>query len=171
MRNWVYQKRSAAMLALLTLVFFSANIQAQDAPRAQNRQPPFSLTIRAKEGEIKSGSLIWVDATVESKSNHAVLVYQATSGDMDQGGWVYQIDIRNELEGTPPKTKYAHGLGAGGSGGYVRLDPGKTLVHSVNVSKLYDLNPPGKYTIQFGRFDRETKTLVRSNTVTVTVTP
>jgi len=62
-------------------------------------------------------------------------------------------------------------IGVGGSGGYLRLHPGKTLVHRVNVSKLYDLSRPGLYTIQFRRLDEESKTLVKSNSAKVRVKP
>jgi hypothetical protein len=41
----------------------------------------------------------------------------------------------------------------------------------ISVSDLYDLSKPGQYTIQVRRWDDETKTWVKSNTLTVTVTP
>jgi hypothetical protein len=34
----------------------------------------------------------------------------------------------------------------------------------------YFLNEPGKYTVQAQRYDEESKTLVKSNVITVTVT-
>ena len=36
---------------------------------------------------------------------------------------------------------------------------------------LYDMSRPGDYTIQVSHFDDETKTWVKSNKITVTVTP
>lgn len=52
-----------------------------------------------------------------------------------------------------------------------QTEAGKTMADRVNVSKLYDLNQPGKHTIQFERLDAEIKTFVKSNEITVTVTP
>jgi hypothetical protein len=39
------------------------------------------------------------------------------------------------------------------------------------VSRLYDLSKPGKYTIQVTRRDDASKTIVKSNPITVTITP
>jgi hypothetical protein len=39
------------------------------------------------------------------------------------------------------------------------------------VSRLYDLSKPGKYAIQVTRPDLGSRTLVKSNAVTVTITP
>lgn len=51
------------------------------------------------------------------------------------------------------------------------MKPGETMTDRVNVSKVYDLTQPGRYTIQFQRLDPETKTFVKSNEITVTLRP
>jgi C4-type Zn-finger protein len=38
------------------------------------------------------------------------------------------------------------------------------------LTKLHDLSRPRKYTVQIERFDESTKSFVKSNKVTVTVT-
>ena len=48
---------------------------------------------------------------------------------------------------------------------------GEERTQVVSVSDLYDLSKPGQYTIQVRRWDDDTKTWVKSNTITVTVTP
>jgi hypothetical protein len=50
------------------------------------------------------------------------------------------------------------------------LLPGKTITEEIIVNKLFDLSTPGTYTVQVRRMDNETKTLVISNTIKVTVT-
>ena len=45
-----------------------------------------------------------------------------------------------------------------------------TLTDTIDLNKLYDLQP-GKYTIQVERLDEDGKTVVKSNTITVNVTP
>ena len=57
------------------------------------------------------------------------------------------------------------------SGGSTKMKPWETMTDRVNVSKLYDLTQPGRYTIQFQRLDPETKTFVKSNEITVTLRP
>jgi hypothetical protein len=39
------------------------------------------------------------------------------------------------------------------------------------VSRMYDLSKPGKYTIHVTRYDYASKTIVKSNPITVTITP
>jgi hypothetical protein len=41
----------------------------------------------------------------------------------------------------------------------------------IALNDFYDLSAPGQYTIQVRRWDDETKTWVKSNTLTVTVSP
>jgi len=89
---------------------------------------------------------------------------------MDQGGWVYFADVCAE-EGDPPApTLYELTLSGVRSGGFIKLIPGKSSIDQVNVSKLYDLSRPGKYRIKLQRFDEQTKSLVMSDGITVTVT-
>jgi hypothetical protein len=49
--------------------------------------------------------------------------------------------------------------------------PAEERTQIIVVNDLYDLRQPGQYTIQVRRWDDETKTWVKSNTITVTVTP
>ena len=53
----------------------------------------------------------------------------------------------------------------------MRLLPGESWRDLILMKNLYDLSQPGQYTIQVRRWDDETKTWVKSNTLTVTVTP
>lgn len=39
------------------------------------------------------------------------------------------------------------------------------------ISQLYDLTKPGKYTIQLERYDAESKTTIKSNTISVMIVP
>lgn len=185
MRERVYQECSVVLLILLAAVFAPANVWAQGVQSTQNKRPPFSLTIRAKDSEVKSGLPILVDATVENKSDHAISIYKALSGGMDQGGWVYKVDVLDETSTRAPETTFYRRLEGHvrpeeftkepyvttASGVVSSLEPGKAITDRVNVSTLYNLNRPGKYTIQFRDLDAESKAFILSNKITVTVTP
>lgn len=127
------------------------------------------LVISAKESSVKSGAAIWVNIAIENKSDHELFVYSALTGkDDDQGGWVYHADVQDEKGQKPLPTGFEKRISIG-SGGYIHLQPGKTVTDRINICKLYDVIRPGKYSIQVYRTDyRET---LRSNTITVTVTP
>jgi hypothetical protein len=43
--------------------------------------------------------------------------------------------------------------------------------HHLNMLEFYDIHEPGTYTIQVAHLDPESNTVVKSNTITVTVTP
>lgn len=129
------------------------------------------LSIRAKESSVKSGAAMWVDVTVENKSDHILLVYRAlTAADDDQGGWVYDADIHDEKGGRPQPTKFKGERGGIGSGGYIHLQPGKTMTDRINICKLYDISRPGKYSIQVYRYGMG-DTMLLSNTINMTVSP
>lgn len=41
----------------------------------------------------------------------------------------------------------------------------------IKLDEMYDLSAPGKYTVQVPHYDEDNKEDVKSNTVTITVTP
>jgi hypothetical protein len=57
------------------------------------------------------------------------------------------------------------------SRGNLCIKPGKTFKESLSVDQVVDLSAPGVYKIQVDHFDRGNSTHVRSNSITVTVTP
>lgn len=170
MRCLASQPRFLAVI-LIIVIAAPAELLSQVARTAHSESVLFALTISGAKSSVKAGSAVWVRAILENKSDHDLSVYKAISDDMDQGGWVYQVDIRDGKGEEPRQTEFARSVGAGGSGGYIPLPPGKALTDRVNVSKLYDLSRPGRYTIQFQRVDMESKTFVTSNKITVTVVP
>lgn len=173
-----YERVYTVTILVIASACFSTCSSAQKTPKTQNVTASFSVTISPEEPTVKVGSPVWVVATVENKSDHGLPVYRAISNDMDQGGWVYTVDARDDKGVARPETKFyrfAQGrdpeVAKRTSGWATKLKPGETMADRVNVSKLYDLSQPGKYRIQFQRLDPETKTLVKSNEITVTVTP
>lgn len=58
-----------------------------------------------------------------------------------------------------------------GSGIILYLDPGQAREDEVNASESYILTRPGKYAIRASFYYYETKTWVKSRSITVTVTP
>jgi hypothetical protein len=51
------------------------------------------------------------------------------------------------------------------------LQPGESLKDGIVLSRMYDFSQPGKYTVQVERYDYVTKAVVKSNTISVTLTP
>ncbi len=171
------------ILRLLIIIVTASSsfigVGRQELNRTQNLQSSFSLTIKAEQSQVRSGSALWVDATIKNKTDRTLSMVKALSENMDQGGWVYKVDVRDVNGALAPETKFGSRIegqqsqkyGTNSSGIVFPLKSGGTIKNRVNINKLYDLTYPGRYTIQFRDFDPETKTFVKSNPITVTVTP
>jgi hypothetical protein len=87
--------------------------------------------------------------------------------------------VRDDKGNSPPETKYQRVLRGEepltepwvASVATISVDPGKTFSDAMIANKFYDLSKPGKYKIQVQRTDPASKVVVKSNVITVTVTP
>jgi hypothetical protein len=127
----------------------------------------FTLEIDALQDVVKSGSRIRVDIFATNVTDHDL--------DLDNDLNLYSIEVRDQSQTEPPLTEAGkklqreHGQG---SRNHVHLKPGKVVgLGIVWISDLYDFRKPGEYSIQIARMDEETKTLVKSNTMIITVKP
>lgn len=171
-------KWRVAILAMVVTIAASEQLRAQASKSAQSSKPPFSLTITA-DSVVKSGSVICVDATVKNTSDHEISVFSTA----DHLGNEYSADVWTDKSTLAPETRLGREINNHttpedertpqiriSSGGSIQLKPGKTFTDHANVSTMYDLSQPGKYSIQFRKYDDESKTTVKSNKITVTVT-
>lgn len=116
---------------------------------------------------VKSGSEIRLDFYVTNTSDHQIEYDPAIS-------W-YVFDVRDAQGGPAPLTPDGQYLRKQYGMGHMRalpVPPGQTLAAGgAWLSVIYNLSKPGKYTVQVSRFDDATKTWVKSNKLTLTVTP
>jgi len=172
--------KMALSLLLAELVLAGVCIaRPQSAPPTEKLPPPFAVTISAAQDVVKAGSVVRVKTVLTNTSDHRIRVVTRAGG----GGPIdYRIDVRN-AQGNPVQpakpdiSKDKNGrtirriyIGSS-SATTVDLKPGQTLTDEFPVAKRFDLTQPGKYTIQASRYDYETKTWVKSNTITLTVEP
>lgn len=154
------------------------------------QQATFSITISAPDS-VAMSSKLKIDIACKNVSDHQIPSSKAGFG----GPWDYTVDVRLGVSEPVPLTEYSkilQGIDTGeskrtlspeerrrefrrhvtsGSTIIQFLAPGETQKDEIPVSKLYDLSKPGRYTIQIQRTDPETKLVVKSNSITVTVTP
>ena len=170
------------ILALISsIVALSADALAQGATAPPNVKPALTLHLAPVEPAVKAGSKALVDVTLENVSGHNI----KSLGSLGDEGFLYPMNVWDEKGTTVPETKYGrlkHGhktaedppeydYTAEGRVVFLRLDPGMSVTNRVCVSKEYDVSKPGKYTIQIEAYDDESQTSVKSNKITVTVTP
>ncbi len=160
-----------AVLALL-IVVTATECLAQKS----SGQQPFTLTIAVDQTTIKVGSQIRLRITLTNTSGQDLLIGRG-NGDARAAEAGYRIEVLNEKGKNPPETKYQRVIKGEEDGIFwsspigITLQSGKTYEDGMIVNDFYDLSQPGTYTIQVQRTDHQSKILVKSNKVTVTVTP
>lgn len=178
-------QRAFRLLSITVLVFGAFAVADPPFGKAS-----FSLTIRTSQDVVKAGSEVLVLITLTNISDHdlydSVPVTSSPAGENSYG-----IEIRNDKGVRAPLTRYGYiargevpppemnasqpgewmGSLFTGSVLLVTVEPGKTSGAAIRANELYDLSRPGKYSIQVTKRDDENKTIVTSNTITVTVAP
>lgn len=158
----------------------AAILQLQAATQPKVKNPTISVTITAISDVVKLGSEVRIKVTVTNKSDRDK--WLGTSSGKSQGEVLNLVDVRDEQGNAPTRTKYHRVLRGENAGDHPQevmkrdvvgslTKPGESVTEEIILNKLYDLNKSGKYEIQVEHEDPETKALVKSNTITVTVTP
>jgi hypothetical protein len=149
-------------------------------------QPSFAPTIQL-EGNATSSSQdprFGFAIITKNISDHRVVI-RAEKGGKEQAGSVYKVDVHDRNRTSPPEKEFGRlakirddsppaAVSASTprqAGEALSLKPGEEWWDSIMLHGFYDLHKPGQYTIQVRRWDDETKTWVKSNVLTVTVTP
>jgi hypothetical protein len=100
-------------------------------------------------------------------------------------GPVYRVDLATGDGSAVPETELSRSVGNRNAGppnatpsatqafgGHIHvLKPGQEWYDPIHVAYLYQIGQAGDYTVQVRRWDDESKTWVKSNAITVTVTP
>lgn len=168
----IANRKEWCMAVMITTLMTASTFSGAQTTSA-NRGPasPISLTLKPVKSMVKSGQDVLLVVTLRNKTDHLTPVYREQSD--DQVGWVYRVEIQGRSGGKPPETEYARDIAAGTlrAGGVTALGAGKTIVDTINVSKLFDLSHPDKYTIEVKRVDPASKSDVVSNRIVISVVP
>lgn len=173
------------MLLRIRLVFGAVALTALPCIPALCAEVPFSITISAIPDTVKAGSDVRLNMVYTNTSAREITLLRTVG--VNQGEYFSRVLIQDDRGKAVSSSKYGreltgkdatpqgHGpyyLPPDALGGLIgfELPPGKTLGDGMILSKLHDLSRPGKYTVQVERFDESTKTFVKSNKITITVT-
>lgn len=123
--------------------------------------------VAPKTYSVKSGSEIRVEVWVTNTSDHKI--------DYDPGITNLVFDVKNAQGEPAPLTVDGQNLRKVYGVGHAQLFPvpqGETMpAGAAKLHRIYDLNKPGVYTIQVSRVDEESRAIVKSNIITLTVVP
>jgi len=162
---------------LLIAIAVASNALAlvsQTLPASQGNSG-ISLTLSAPQPTVKGGPVI-VTVAVKNISEHVIGVEEDRASRQEHN---YIVTVRDEQGKEAPTTAYHRMLRGQPSHGdpvvvqnsseiLVPLDPGKTLLDSIDLTKLYSLEP-GVYSVQVERAFNS-QAAIRSNSLTITVT-
>jgi hypothetical protein len=161
----------------LVLKLLATALALAAACAAQTASPKFTLTITAAKTSVPVGSPMAVVAEMKNVSDRDIYTGITVS---DDGVQLHHIDIRVlNKDGQPvPETDRGmliHGRRPRGStvishAVAVPVAPGESTPENFDLAKEFDLTKPGEYTVQAQRMDYPTQTLVKSNTITFTIT-
>jgi hypothetical protein len=166
-------------MGLLLLVMSMAS---PSTGSAQGTCPSFSVTISVAQDVVARGSEVKVTIILRNTSNHDIAIPRSPAD--DQGESHNKITVRDE-EGNlvadkatiARRTDKDKGTYSGVKNLTMEtiiiftVKPGDSLKDGIVLSNVYDSLSPGKYSLQVEHIDDRTKTVVKSNTITLTVTP
>jgi hypothetical protein len=158
---------------LFSIVLATASVSLAQSTQA-NRKPSFSITLSTPDGVVKPGSNVMLEVVLKNTSDQDI-----SAGELLGGAELnYDIDVRDSKGDLATETQYGrriHGKdpnpGHGGSGVARALKPGETQKTKTFLNRVYDLSQPGSYTVQAQTRDPNSNMIVKSNTITFTVTP
>jgi hypothetical protein len=131
---------------------------------------PFSIVISTETPIIKAGSALSIKIRLTNISSHDV---KASSAYFDGTDASYSQEVRYS-NGDLAKTVHPNAE-TRASGHWIlhMLRPGESADSTTGISPEYDVSRPGQYVIQVSRLisDDQSGTTVKSNMITVTVTP
>ena len=141
----------------------------------QSHAPEESLkiTIAAAQNSVMAGDPIKIAVTMKNISDHDIKL--VAMGSNSTAELNYEIIARDKNGEMLNETIYGKDIKGWlpGSRKLFTLKPGAEITETSNINKLYDFSMPGEYTIQVERKlpASEGKGTVKSNTITITVTP
>jgi hypothetical protein len=138
----------------------------------------FSVTLDPPKGALKSGAQLVLRVNVKNTSDHDI-PFRRTGNPVSNEEFRYKIDVR-DADGNPaPASARVRAL----EGQIIQIEdinnhaywlkPGESYSDDLEITKLFDLSHPGKYTVWVSKdlLSRQPRPedTVKSNTVTVVV--
>lgn len=183
MLNLYRAARVCGFFAVTLMAGATGNFGVRGQQTTQQVMPVFSLAISTAKGFVKTGSPIQIDITVKNVSDHSISLstsYIHPNVEISDRVTIVNADGSKSLETELARRSLGHSTPedesrsptiATGKLVFLDLKAGQSFTYQLNVDELYDLGVPGKYSIQVERLNDEGNVSVKSNKITVTVTP
>jgi hypothetical protein len=171
-------KRHSGFISFALFLACAGRVAGQAASPAAT-EPSFTMKISLRDENVKPGSEIMVNVELTNTSASEIALVRIYTGPPPYTVYVFDREGKEA-----PSAPFGSALRKGetamrqngkvrnfgaASGGPVRIAPGKTAKDGVTIERMFEF-APGTYTVRLERVDPYTKLLVKSNTVTLTVT-
>jgi|GEM_PF-5139845 len=174
---------------MLVVVLFAGTVlgraqQAQiwrtDNTKQPEGKPAISLTLSVNPQQVKLGESTQLEVSLKNLSVGEIFVYKDTGKSDNSSYDVFVVDDKGVEASTTPYYRHLHGTRlpgdphvyyGTGSRSADPVEPGGILNSQIKLERLRLLDHAGTYKIWVERADGISKSRVKSNTVTVTVTP
>lgn len=170
-------KAAIATVALLITGLTLAD--AQSVSKDNATQPAFSLNLSAASTQVRAGEALRLVVSLKNISSKEIIIAKenATSDEADYS--VLAIDEQGKNASTTPYYRVLKGerqtevpkFVIRRSTQMLTVQPGESLESGIELGRIYKIETPGVYKIWVERLDKVSNIRVKSNTVTVTVTP
>lgn len=129
---------------------------------------PFTIAISTPENTFKLDAKILLQIVLANMSNHDINTAVGKGDAAEDAGYVVEVW---DAKGDHPAETKLRSVGKDVSSVVVApLSPGQSVKNRMIVNEFYYLTSPGKYHFQVSLTDPNSKVVVRSNKITVTVT-
>jgi hypothetical protein len=164
--------------SLLTAILTAAASHAQPVPQSNDSNaPPFTVTINLRPLIAKAGAPVFLDINLTNTSKQDIWLAGPKSLQVEaQGTETHLADWQGAIyiyyakgSPVPPRKKPDDVLGGLKNLSGRSLSPGEFTHDHIPLDKHYDLTKLGQYTVWVQRLDPVSKVLVKSNTITLTV--
>lgn len=144
---------------------------------ATSKSQLFTLSLEGPHEPLKSGAELRLHVTVKNTSDRTI-GFVRSPGPVPEEAFRYEIEVRDATGRSAPPSTYLRELKnkttiISGSNLAHWLKAGESFVDEVDITKLYDLTKPGKYTVAVARDIPPNQNLgqgkVKSNPIIVTV--
>ncbi len=173
----------AKLVLLLLSTALCANAGAQTSMCGTDvGKDEVSFHLSAPAADVKSGTKALITLTETNVSDHTVMIWIENTN--DPGGLIFPIEVRDKDGKVRPEGHYMLAMRGyhnpkyftketpmNGSGGCIPLHPGESRVYRIEVGRLYDIAPPGQYSVTLVDHRIGHTGTMLSNTVVLNIVP
>ena len=159
---------SYAMLVAVAIILTGYLVSPCAEISGQALPVKVSIETKNRQHTFHPGEQIVVLITIKNTSDFESQLPSTSDVMLDN-----EVSLTDATGNSPPVTAFGKKLTSGmnrlGPRRTLRLQPGESKQISLDISQIYDLSLPGKYTLSISRFVRAPRGMVKSNPLKIVI--